>query len=130
MPIQQIMLIEDDQDDQDIFFTALAKIPHPVKCETYADAQQALDILKKGNTSPELIFLDMNMPAMSGHQFLALIKNEPLLKEIPIIIFTTSSHNPTKLLMIELGALDFITKPDEFDALVTILNKKLVFNAD
>jgi len=62
---------------------------------------------------------------MNGQQFLLEIKKSPELSSIPIIIFSTSAHLPTILLTRELGAQDFITKPDKFDDLVDILRSFL-----
>lgn len=126
MAIQKILLIDDDEDDQEIFLTALLKMANKVKCDTYTDAKEALERLKRKELTPDLIFLDLNMPVMNGQQFLLLIKMEPLIKDIPVIIFSTSSHQATKILMKELGAHDFITKPDQFDELVEVLKKTLV----
>jgi len=61
------------------------------------------------------------MPIMTGQEFLMKIKNIDHLKQIPVIIFSTSSNASTIVATKELGAIDFITKPNRFDALVNIL---------
>ena len=65
------------------------------------------------------------MPLMNGQQFLMQIKKHPDLSDIPIIIFSTSSHKETIKLMKDLGAMDFITKPEDFTDLVKILQNTL-----
>ncbi len=72
-----------------------------------------------------MIFLDLNMPVMSGQQFLIEIKKNSQLQNIPIIIFSTSSHIETIRLMKELGAHDFITKPNKYDKLIDVLKNTL-----
>ncbi len=118
---KQLLLIDDDEDDREIFLTALERIDSQVQCQEYNNARLALDHLLTKSLKADLIFLDLNMPLMNGQQFLVEIKKHEELKEIPIIIFSTTSHQVTIKLMKDLGAMDFITKPEEFTDLVKIL---------
>lgn len=70
---------------------------------------------------PDVIFLDLNMPAMSGWQCLAKLKNDTALKNIPVIMYSTSSNPREKEIAIELGATGFVTKPTDFGVLTKIL---------
>ena len=121
MSYQNLMLIDDDEDDQEIFLAALNEISSSVKCNTFGAAMEALEKLISKQIRPEVIFLDLNMPVMNGQQFLLEIKKIKDLKDIPIIIFSTSSHPGTIELTKELGASNFITKPNNFDGLVNVL---------
>lgn len=121
MPFQTLLLIDDDEDDQEIFITAAGEVSSGVSCMAFHDAREALDKLSRREIDPDIIFLDLNMPIMDGHQFLAEIKKNPALKNIPIIIFSTSSHPNTIQTVKALGAHDFITKPGLYDELVNIL---------
>ena len=121
MTNQHILLIDDDEDDQEIFLSALNQISASVKCNAFSEAHEALKQLVSKEITPQVIFLDLNMPVMSGQQFLMEIKKIEDLKNIPIIIFSTSSHSGTIKLTKEMGAHDFITKPNNFDELVNIL---------
>ena len=121
MGYKKILLIDDDDDDQEIFVKALADISDSVACSVYSNAQKALQDLIEKKINPDVIFLDLNMPIMNGHQFLIEVKKAENLKSIPVIIFSTSSHIHTIELSKELGAHDFITKPNNFDNLITIL---------
>lgn len=96
MSYQNILYI-DDEDDTEIFIAAAKEI------------------------SPEVIFLDLNMPIMNGQQFLEEIKKNEELKNIPIIIFSTTANFRAIQLTKELGAHSFITKPGRYDELVKIL---------
>jgi len=121
MKYQNILLIDDDEDDQEIFLSSVKAMGLSIKCTVLYDATEALAKLLAKEIEPDVIFLDLNMPVMNGQQFLVSIKKDLDLKKIPVIIFSTSSHFTTIQLMKELGALHFITKPDKYEDLVNIL---------
>ena len=121
MGYKNLLLIDDDTDDQEIFLEALKEISHSVHCLVQSAAQEALKKLISKEIHPDVIFLDVNMPIMNGHQFLTEIKKISDLKNIPVIMFSTTSHTHTIQISKELGAHDFITKPSNFDKLVNIL---------
>ncbi|MEJ0105181.1 MAG: response regulator [Bacteroidota bacterium] len=125
MLFRNILLIDDDEDDQEIFLTALENIRLPVNCTVSDNARDALDKLVAGEISPELIILDLNMPVMNGQQFLMEVKKEKNLKNIPVIVLSTSSHELTIALTKELGASQFISKPERFEDLISQLRKIL-----
>jgi CheY-like chemotaxis protein len=124
MPFQNVLLIDDDEEDAEIFCAAASEVSG-IQCAVLHDATEALTKLALKTICPDVIFLDLNMPIMSGQKFLQKIKARPDLKEIPIIIFSTSSQPGTIKATKDLGARDFITKPERFDDLVNILNKIL-----
>ncbi len=121
MSYQHILLIDDDVDDQEIFLTALQYVPGSPICSAFTDAREALNQLKAGVVEPDVIFLDINMPITNGLQFLKEIKLSDNLKEIPVIMFTTSADMETIKETEVLGAKYFITKPCDFDDLKKIL---------
>ena len=81
------------------------------RCFTAADADDAMLILKDENSFlPDFIFLDLNLSGIDGKTFLKELKEDSQLKEIPVIIYTTSfSMDKAECMM--LGASAFITKP-------------------
>lgn len=126
MGYSNILLIDDDEEDQEIFLSALGEISDTTQCDAYSDASLALDKLKSKQLAPDVIFLDLNMPIMNGQQFLKEIKKNEQLKDIPVIIFSTSSHEGTIALTRELGAHAFITKPSDFNSLIYTLKPLIV----
>jgi len=120
MLYRNILLIDDDEDDQEIFISALEELTDQVSCTPLDNAPDALKFLENGN-HPDVIFLDLNMPVMNGQQFLAIVKQTAALKEIPVVIFSTSSNAETIRQTHELGADGFITKPDNFRDLIRVL---------
>ncbi len=117
-PPKKVVLIDDDEDDRVIFHEALHALRFAVECFYAPDGISVLNKLQEDTSSPpDYIFVDLNMPAMSGKEFLTTIKRLPAYKQIPVIILTTS-HNPqdreeTK----QLGAFYFIIKPPTVEEL-------------
>jgi CheY-like chemotaxis protein len=130
MKYRHILLIDDDEDDQEIFTTALEEVSKSITLTALGNAPEALRKLLTGAPLPDLIFLDLNMPLMNGEQFLAEIKRNVQLQSIPVIILSTSSNLATVELTKKLGAIDFVTKPDRFDELTRILKTVLLTSND
>ncbi|HYF68384.1 MAG TPA: response regulator [Ohtaekwangia sp.] len=116
-----LLLIDDDPDDLEILITAIHEIDRSAVCHTARDGNEGLDKLKDEQLTPTLIFLDLNMPGMNGIQFLQEIKGSDTLKNIRIVVFSTSS-NPSDIKATEgLGIYKYITKPASFSILLDTL---------
>jgi CheY-like chemotaxis protein len=115
-------LIDDDDDDQEIFSLALNIIDENISFVTANDGLEALNKLQiEGAFTPHFIFLDLNMVRMSGRECLREIKKIPHLKNIPVIIYSTSSEQKDITETMLLGATDYIVKPPS----ISILTKRL-----
>lgn len=125
MKFQNLLLIDDDEDDQELFIEAAKEIAPDINITVVPDASIALEKLISKAVTADVIFSDLNMPRMNGQQFLLEIKRRPDLKDIPVIIFSTSSHAHTIQLVKDFGAHDFITKPGLFNELVSTLRRLL-----
>lgn len=125
MRFKNLLLIDDDEDDQELFVEAAKEISPDLNIIVVPDAAIALERLVKRSVTADIIFSDLNMPRMNGQQFLLEIKRRPELKDIPVIIFSTSSHSHTIQLVKDFGAYDFITKPGLFNELVSTLKRIL-----
>lgn len=122
--LKLVLVIEDSTED----FTALGRafrkhgLQNPVlRCE---DGDQALEYLQGYGTSsqwppglPAIILLDLNMPGTDGRTVLKILKQDPQLFKIPVIIFTTSSNNEDIEECYRLGANSYVTKPINYSAL-------------
>ena len=115
-----ILLVDDDIDDASIFCEALLLIDPNIVCHCAADGVEALEILQKGE-HPNIIFLDINMPRMNGWEFLRKMKCIDDLKEIPVLVYSTSTLSDDINTAIDLGALCFFAKPSRFSDLKNIL---------
>jgi CheY-like chemotaxis protein len=120
--ILKIFLAEDDQEDRELFGEALKGMPGKVKLSTAKDGIELLSMLAQShNNLPDLIFLDLNMPKKDGHQCLVEIKNDSLLQQIPVIIYSTSARPEQINSTYKDGANLYIAKPDSFNKLKLIL---------
>lgn len=86
MLYHNILLIDNNAEDQEIFKSALTKISEELKCITFTNAREALEQLERKELNPDVIFLDLNMSIMSGQEFLIAIKKKET-QRIPVIIF-------------------------------------------
>jgi len=119
------MLIDDDPDDQFIFLDAIAEITTDLKCSTSTNVADGISYLKKTDQLPSLIFLDLNMPGMNGFDFLNMVKSDSRLKEIPVIIYSTSNNPADEKKATEAGAKLFFTKTPDFNILKRTIQKIL-----
>jgi CheY-like chemotaxis protein len=116
------LLADDDADDKTLFCEALAEINPGIVCHTAADGKEALDILSEKQTrKPDIIFLDINMPIMDGWQCLGKLKQDNQHRNIPVIMYSTSSYQRDIDLALENGAFCFFTKPSDYRELRSIL---------
>lgn len=116
-------LIDDDIDDQEIFALALRRLDKSITCMTASNGTEALEKLRQNKHAvPDYIFLDLNMPGMSGKQCLVELKKDERLSRIPVIIYTTSSEPNDIADTKELGAFAFLTKPTHLTDLVKELS--------
>jgi CheY-like chemotaxis protein len=123
-PAKTVVLIDDDHDDHEIFSIALQQSAPSVKCFYFDSGKEALNkFLNDEKFIPDYIFLDLNMPGMSGMQFLETIKKQEPISKIPIIVYTTSIMPREKERVLQLGASDFFIKPTSHLELIEMLKK-------
>jgi len=131
-PSLNILLADDDIDDRFFFDKALQEIPLATSLSTVNNGEQLMNYLVEnyGNL-PDVLFLDLSMPRKTGFECLAEIKENALLKELPVIKFTTSftrgidfEENLINTLS-RMGAQDYIRKPADFDDLKQVIQRAL-----
>jgi CheY-like chemotaxis protein len=114
-----ILLIEDNEDDVFFMHRALKKAQITLPVQVAMDGQQALDYVSgAGKYSdraeyplPSLIFLDLKLPFLSGFDFLSWLRNQPALKELPVVILTSSFEDRDRQRAKELAAKTYLVKP-------------------
>jgi len=116
------LLTDDDSDDRELFSEALASIDPTIRCLFAEDGEAAISMLvQAGQERPDMIFLDINMPVMDGWQVLSKLKKDEDLLQIPVVIYSTSSAQRDREIAKDLGALCFITKPNDYKLVRSML---------
>jgi two-component system response regulator len=123
-----VLYAEDDPDDR-----LLAEIAHRESGAVnplvfVANGEEALDYLRRSGTdvdgsdrpTPGIVLLDLNMPGIDGRETLRIIRADPRLKRIPVVILTTSAAEDDIALSYDAGANSYIVKPSAFGSLVDL----------
>lgn len=124
-----ILMADDDPDDRLLARLALERQGMHGVLRTVADGEEMMDYLRRRGpwadpaTSPRptLILLDLNMPRKDGREALHELKSDPALRQIPVIVLTTSRSEEEVYRSYDLGANSFVTKPVTFESLVRVM---------
>ena len=122
----EILLVEDNPGDVDLTKEALDHSKMINNLHLVADGVEALAFLRKEGkyasaVHPDLILLDLNLPKKDGREVLAIIKEDPLLKRIPVVVLTTSDAEQDILKAYSLHANCYITKPVDVEKFVLVV---------
>ena len=123
-----VLLVEDDPGDVLIAQEALKASQLTSKLTVVPDGVEAIKYLRRENgysdvPRPDLILLDLNLPKKSGHEVLAEVKADPLLRKIPVVVLTTSGAAEDVLRSYDLHANVFVTKPVDFDHFTAVIKQ-------
>jgi len=124
-----ILLIDDDMDDIMLLKEALISINKDCRILETLDGREALVLLKEfrdNNKLPNLVVLDISMPLLDGRELLALLKREEKLKDLSIVVMTTSS-NISDINYCKQFNVDLITKPAELPFLYKTAERLLSY---
>ena len=120
-----VFLIEDDQDDQEIFSMALKEVNNNIVCHFADDGVDGIQRLKEDPSFvPDVIFIDLNMPKMSGLGCIHEIKSLGHLKDVPIFLYSTN-NDPQIIEKSERLGVNFLLKPSSINALIRSLQTLL-----
>lgn len=123
----KILLVEDNEGDIVLTKEAFGTTTINHSIEVVTTGPQALDYLYRRNgfetkSLPDLILMDINIPHLNGHDVLKMIKQDPLLKYIPVVMLSTSSSDKDIKLAYENSASYFLTKPIDLDDFYVMVN--------
>lgn len=110
---QIVLCVDDDPDDQMMVLDTILEIDPTIRVASALNGVEAMSFLygaKERRELPCLVIMDINMPQMDGKQALALIKKDEVLKEVPVVLFTTSASEMDKSFAAR-HSVEFITKP-------------------
>ena len=127
-----ILLADDDIDDRSFFDKALREIPIANHLTTVNDGEQLMNyLIENSEHLPDVLFLDLSMPRKTGFECLSEIKENEKLKDLPVIIFSTSFPRDINYeqglidLLYQIGAQEYIRKPSQFSQFKTIIQQSL-----
>lgn len=124
-----VLLADDDEDDRHFFKEAFEEIKIKTQVNTVNDGVELMNLLSNPDTPlPNILFLDLNMPRKGGLDCLAEIKTFSHLKDIPIVIYSTSSSEEDIEETFVRGANVYIKKPSDFAVLKSILKEVITIN--
>jgi two-component system response regulator len=126
-----ILVVEDDQGDQLLIQEALEASRISKQVHIVGDGVEALEYLRRSGRfsapaeapRPDLILLDLNMPRLGGKDLAAQLKNDPGLKTIPVVAFTTSVREEDVASCYLLGFNSYVQKPTDFDQFQAVLGQ-------
>ena len=127
-PQTNLLLADDDFDDAFFFKEAIRDISQEFSIKVLQDGEQLMTYLhEQASNLPKLIFLDLNMPRKNGYECLKEIKKDLRLRDLAVIVYSTSDQDEVVKLLYEAGAQFYIQKPDNFAKLKSVLKKALDF---
>ncbi len=121
----KVLLIEDDTIEVMKLKRAISKLEMPHEIIEAKNGEEALGILRNHNSLPDLILLDLNMPRINGLEFLKILKNDEVMRFLPVVILTTSSNRKDMLECYKEGVAGYILKPLKYDDYVQKISTTL-----
>jgi two-component system, chemotaxis family, response regulator Rcp1 len=125
MKLLKILLVEDSPSDVRLTREALKDSPVPVQITVARDGVEAMDYLQQAKLGfvdrPDLVLLDLNLPRKNGREVLAEVKSSPALKQIPVVVLTSSKSEEDISEAYSLNANCYITKPADLSEYVNVL---------
>lgn len=107
--VRSIILAEDDIDDQNIFQIALQEVDPAINLDFVSNGKELTSLLQ--NTKPDLLFLDLEMPYKNGLECLVDIRDNPVLQNLPVVVFSSTTKPSNIQTAYEMGAHLFFIKP-------------------
>jgi len=122
----EILLVEDNEGDVGLIEEVLEEAKIRDSLHIVEDGEEAMRFLHgegrfSGVPRPDIIFLDLNLPKKDGREVLREVKEDNVLKNIPVVILTTSGAEKDILKSYDLHANAYVTKPIDFDQFVMVI---------
>jgi CheY-like chemotaxis protein len=114
-----LLCIDDDADDIEIFCEAMKQVDPSCSCIAANNGEEALDMLR--TLTPDMIFLDVNMPVMNGRQTLQHIRANDRLSQVPVCMLSTYINDDEAEVYRQMGALECLIKPGTFSMFCQML---------
>ena len=121
-----ILLADDDSDDCLFFKKALGELLFSTHLTIVHDGEQLMNYLSENSENlPDILFLDISMPRKNGFECLSEIKQNKKLKDLPVVMLSTSNSKDTISMVFKIGAHVYIHKPGDFAQLKQVIHHAL-----
>jgi CheY-like chemotaxis protein len=128
---RHILLVDDNRMEVELALAAFCEACADCTAHVARDDEQAMDyLLGRGPYAdrhtyplPDLVLLDLKMPAVDRYEMLRQIKTTPGLKRLPVVILTSSNDESDRALCYESGANSYVLKPVSFDGFLEVIEK-------
>jgi DNA-binding response OmpR family regulator len=118
-----ILLADDNMNEHFFFAHAMKQSAYNVKLDTLAGGVELLDYIQRHtDTTPDILFLDLNMPMKNGKDCLAAIRSNTYFKSLPVVIYSTSDAEKDINETYALGADLYVRKPNDMDDLKKVIH--------
>ena len=124
----KLLVIDDDEDDLQIFCEAVDRIGPPVTCHASPKCIAAVEMLLSKTVAADMIFLDAYMNNMDGIECLRFLKEHPALSQIPVVMMAGIRNERLNEQAMQLGALNYIQKPGDIKQMVKLIKSVLPFH--
>ena len=121
----KILILEDDIIEVMKLNRTISSLKLNHKIIEANNGEDALKLLENKEELPDIILLDLNMPKINGIEFLSMIKKDPMLQYLPIVILTTSNNHKDRLECYKLGIAGYVLKPLKYKEYVSKIEKLL-----
>lgn len=120
-----VYLVDDDSEEADLFIDAISRINSSIRVIWYSDVMEALESLIKEEDQPATLFLDLNIPKVSGKDLLKLLRQNKTTSATPVVIYSTSISKKDVEDTAPYNVKAYIQKPDNFQTLCNKLKEVL-----
>ncbi len=128
--LKRILLVEDSRNDVELILNALSENAIANEVVVVRDGEEALDYLRRRGMfrlrlegNPIAILLDLKLPKIDGVEVLAMLKSDPQLRMIPVIVLSSSQEEPDLVRCYELGTNAYVVKPIDFGQFVEVIRQ-------
>jgi CheY-like chemotaxis protein len=122
--IKPVLLVEDDTIDAMAVKKAFNYLHIKNNLVITSNGEEALEYLRdENNPKPQIVLLDLNMPKMGGVEFMKIAKADDQLRNIPVVILTTSKAEQDRVITFHLGAAGYVMKPMEHEDFIEMMDK-------
>jgi CheY-like chemotaxis protein len=132
--LKRILLVEDSANDVELTLSALAENLLANEVVVVRDGEEALDYLMRRGIfkmrtpgNPAVVLLDLKLPKVDGLEVLKVIKTDPSLRTVPVVMLTSSREEQDVVKSYSLGVNAYVVKPVEFDEFVKALKELGLF---